>query len=99
MASCEKKGYVYILFSNRNGSLYTGVTSNLARRVYEHKNNMVEGFTSKHGIDKLGYYEVCENIRGAIEREKQIKSGSRKKKLELIEKNNPGWKDLYSEIT
>jgi len=98
MASYEKKGYVYILFSNRNGSLYTGVTSNLARRVYEHKNKLVEGFTSRYGIDKLGYYEVCENIKDAIEREKQIKGSSRKKKLELIEKDNPGWKDLYSEI-
>jgi len=94
----EKQGYVYILFSERNGTLYTGVTSNLIKRVYEHKNKMLEGFTERYGIDKLGYYEVHDSIRSAIEREKQIKGGSRKKKIELIESVNPDWDDLYGSI-
>ena len=79
-----KKGYVYILFNKRNGTLYTGVTSNLIKRVYEHKSKTIDGFTKKYNLDKLGYYEVCEDISTAIAREKQIKGGSRKKKLELI---------------
>jgi len=91
-------GYVYILFSKKNGTLYTGVTSNLVKRVYEHKNKLAEGFTSKHNVDKLGYYEPHESIVSAIEREKQIKGGSRKKKLELIESMNPEWNDLYESI-
>jgi putative endonuclease len=81
----DKKGYVYILFNRRNGTLYTGVTSNLIKRVYEHKQKSVEGFSRKYGIDKLGYYEISDSIISAIEREKQIKSGSRKKKIALIE--------------
>jgi len=89
---------VYILASRRNGTLYTGVTSNLVKRVYEHKNEVAQGFTSKHGCKMLVYYETQENMIGAIEREKQIKSGSRKKKLALIENMNPGWKDLYEDI-
>ncbi|MCL2768438.1 MAG: GIY-YIG nuclease family protein [Synergistaceae bacterium] len=94
----EKKGYVYILFNKRNGTLYIGVTSNLIKRVYEHKTKAVEGFTNRYGVDKLGYYEECDSIISAIEREKQIKSGTRKKKLDLIESINPEWKDLYDEI-
>ena len=94
----EKQGYVYILFNKRNGTLYTGVTSDIIKRVYQHKNKLVEGFTSKHGIDKLGYYEVHESITSAIEREKQIKGGSRKSKLALIESINPDWNDLYDSI-
>ena len=93
-----KKGYIYILFNKKHGTLYVGVTSDLIKRVYEHKNKFVQGFTEKYGVDKLGYYEVCDNILSAIEREKQLKAGSRKKKIELIEKFNPEWKDLYSEI-
>ena len=92
-----KRGYVYILFNKRNGTLYTGVTSSLIKRA-EHKNKLVEGFTSKYGVDKLGYYEVYGDVKSAIEREKQIKSGSRKKKLELIEGVNPEWNDLYESI-
>jgi putative endonuclease len=95
----EKQGYIYILFSKRYGTLYTGVTSNLVKRVYEHKTNAIEGFTKNYEVDKLGYYEVCNSIVTAIEREKQIKSGSRKRKLDLIESMNPEWKDLYSTIT
>jgi putative endonuclease len=94
----EKQGYVYILFNKRKGTLYTGVTSNLTKRVYEHKNKLAPGFTSKYGVDKLGYYEVHSNITSAIEREKQIKSGSRRKKLDLIECINPEWNDLYDSI-
>jgi putative endonuclease len=98
MVNNDKKGYVYILFNKRNGTLYTGVTSDLIKRIYEHKTKATEGFTAKYGIDKLGYYEVFGDIVSAIEREKQIKGGSRKKKLALIEKMNPKWKDLYGEI-
>ncbi len=94
----EKKGFVYILFSEKNGTLYTGVTSNLIKRVYEHKQKLVDGFTKKYNVDKLGYFEIYESIEQAIEREKQIKAGSRKKKIDLIEKENPSWKDLYSSI-
>jgi putative endonuclease len=93
-----KQGYVYILFNERKGTLYTGVTSDLAKRVYEHKSKLVDGFTKKYNIDKLGYYEIYPFIADAISREKQIKGGSRKKKLELIESMNPDWKDLYDEI-
>jgi putative endonuclease len=90
----ENKGYVYILFNKRNGTLYTGVTSNLVKRINEHKAKAVEGFTHRYGVDKLGYYEAHDTIMLAIEREKQIKGGSRKKKLGLIEEMNPEWKDL-----
>jgi len=93
-----KNGYVYILFSQRNGTLYTGVTSNLVKRVYEHKQKYVKGFTKKYGVDKLGYYEAFDDIVYAIEREKQIKGGSREDKLALIESKNPQWDDLYNEI-
>lgn len=91
-------GYTYILFNKRNGTLYIGVTSNLVKRVYEHKNKLVDGFTKKYNIDKLGYYEVFDDIEEAIIREKKLKGASRKKKLELIEMNNPEWLDLYDEI-
>ena len=95
----EKQGYVYILFNKRNGTLYTGVTSDLVKRVSEHKQKLVEGFTKKYSVDKLGYYEISDSIESAILREKQIKAGSRKKKIELIEGKNPQWRDLYDEIT
>jgi len=94
----KKQSYIYILFNKRNGTLYTGVTSNLIRRIYEHKNKLVEGFTKKYDVDKLGYYEIFDDITQAIEREKQIKAGSRKKKLQLIESINPNWEDLYDKI-
>ena len=93
-----KQGYIYILFNKRNGTLYTGVTSNLVKRVYEHKNNLVEGFTKKYSVHYLGYYEIYDNIESAILREKQIKAGSRNAKLALIEKMNPKWEDLYYKI-
>lgn len=90
--------YVYILFNQRNGTLYTGVTSDLVKRVYEHKHKLFDGFTKRYSVDKLGYYEVFEDIRYAIQREKQIKAGSRKKKLQLIETMNPDWNDLYASL-
>ena len=91
----EKTGYVYILTNVSDEIIYTGVTSNLAKRVYEHKEKMVDGFTKKYNVNKLVYYEVFDNIESAIEREKQIKAGSRKKKTDLIESINPAYKDLY----
>ncbi len=94
----NKKGYVYILFSRKNGTLYVGVTSNLVKRVYEHKNKFVKGFTNTYNVDKLGYYEVFDNIQSAIIREKQLKKYYRHQKLDLIEINNPEWNDLYYEI-
>ena len=96
--SGEKRGYVYILFSRRNGTLYTGVTSDLVKRVYEHRSGSVGGFAKAHDVDKLGYWEVFGNIKAAIDREKQIKAGSRKKKLALIESVNPEWEDLFDTI-
>ena len=98
MSSRDKKGYVYILFNKRNGTLYTGVTSNLLKRIYEHKNKVMEGFTSKYDVDKLGYFEIYESIKDAIEREKQLKSGARKKKISLIEQINPEWRDMYEDL-
>lgn len=94
----EKNYYVYILASKRNGTLYIGVTSNLLKRVSEHKQKLVKGFTKKYNVDKLVYYEQTNSIISAIEREKQLKRWKRNWKLELIEKENPKWKDLYYEL-
>ncbi len=88
--------YVYILTNHTNKVLYIGVTNDLVRRVYEHKNKLARGFTEKYNINKLVYYEVSESIISAIEREKQLKGGSRKKKTDLINKLNPKWEDLYN---
>ena len=93
-----KIGYTYILFSKRNGTLYTGVTSNLKKRLYEHKNKLIEGFTKEYSVDKLGYYEIHNSIEEAIEREKIIKKMNRKKKLALIEGVNKDWKDLSDDF-
>ena len=90
--------YVYILASKQNGTLYIGVTSNLVKRVYEHRNGLVEGFTRKYGIKMLVFFERTTDVNAALQREKQLKKWDRKWKLELIEKNNPQWKDLYEEI-
>jgi len=90
---------IYILANRRNGTLYTGVTSDLAKRVYEHKHGMKPGFSSRYSCKRLVYYEVAETMENAIAREKQIKKGSRAKKLKLIESINPNWQDLYSDIT
>ncbi len=94
----EKRGYVYILTNRWNRVLYTGVTSGLIKRVYEHKNKLADGFTQKYNVNKLVYYEIFGDIMSAIEREKQIKGWVRKKKIALIEKENPEWKDLYEGI-
>ncbi|MEK7108715.1 MAG: GIY-YIG nuclease family protein [Patescibacteria group bacterium] len=93
-----KDGYVYIMTNRRNTVLYTGVTSDLPRRVSEHKQKLVEGFTKKYNITKLVYYEAFGSIVDAIRREKQIKAGSRKKKLALICFLNPEWRDLAEEL-
>lgn len=90
--------YVYILASKRNGTLYTGVTRNLVKRVYEHKNDLVEGFTKQYQVHNLVYFETHEDINEAIKKEKQLKKWKRSWKLQLIEKDNPNWKDLYDEI-
>ncbi len=89
---------VYILASKRNGTFYTGVTSNLPKRIYEHKSDSVEGFTKTYHVHVLVWYECTEDINSAITREKQIKAWKRGWKLELIEKENPEWKDLYDEL-
>ncbi len=89
---------VYIMANKKNGAIYTGVTSNLVKRVYEHKNSYTKGFTSKYECNLLVYYEIHDNVESAITREKQIKSGSRKQKLILIEKDNADWNDLYASI-
>jgi len=89
---------VYILANKRNGTLYIGVTNDLIKRVYQHKKDIVPGFTNKYGVHKLVYYEQVDDIRSAIEREKQLKKWSRRWKLELIESTNPYWKDLYDEL-
>jgi putative endonuclease len=93
-----KQPAVYILASRRNGTLYAGVTSNLVKRVWEHKNGLVDGFTRKYGVHLLVYFEMHESMVAAIMREKQIKAGSRAAKLRLIEAMNPEWQDLYSGI-
>lgn len=94
----EKQGYVYLLTNKMNTVIYTGVTSNLQRRIYEHKEKLVEGFTKKYKVEKLVYYEVFDSIEEAIVREKQIKAGSRKKKIGLILNSNPDFKDLYYQL-
>ncbi|MBN8586263.1 MAG: GIY-YIG nuclease family protein [Ignavibacteria bacterium] len=86
--------YVYILSSRRNGTIYTGVTNNLLQRMYSHKNNLLKGFTSRYGVNRLVYYEETGDIYAAIEREKEIKGWTRIKKMKLIESVNPNWKDL-----
>ena len=93
-----KKGYVYLMTNKSNTVIYTGVTNNLVKRIFEHKENLVEGFTKKYNINKLVYYEIFDTIEDAIAREKQIKAGSRKKKLTLINSMNPTFQDLYYEL-
>jgi len=94
----EKQFYVYILASKRNGTLYLGVTSDLVKRVWEHKNGWVDGFTKKYGVKMLVYYETHESAETAIRREKQIKKWRRAWKLKLIEEKNRQWRDLYVDI-
>lgn len=94
----EKQFYVYILASKPYGALYTGVTSNLKQRIWRHKNGVVKGFTKKYDIKNLVYYEVHQMAENAINREKIIKRWRRAWKVQLIENNNPNWKDLYNSI-
>ena len=94
-----KQYFVYILASKRNGTLYLGVTNNLLKRVHDHKNNRIEGFTKKYNVHALVYYEVYNDIYDAIAREKCIKKWKRRWKIELIEKFNPEWEDLYYRLT
>ena len=94
-----KQPCVYLLASSKKGTLYLGVTSNLIKRVWEHKNKVVDGFTGKYNIDKLVFYEQYRDPDNAIRREKRLKKYNRKWKLDLIEKSNPHWKDLYGEIS
>lgn len=93
-----KQYYVYIMTNKWKTVLYTGVTNDLIKRVYQHKNRLVEGFTSHYNLDQLVYYEVHQDIKLAIEREKQIKAGPRRKKIELVTTTNQDWSDLYGEL-
>ena len=94
----ERQPCVYMLASKRNGTLYTGVTSNLLKRIWEHKNNPIESFTSKYGVHTLVWYELHDTMESAIQREKAIKNWKRVWKLKVIEKMNSNWHDLYSDL-
>ena len=94
----NKQFYTYILASKRNGTLYIGVTSDLIKRIWQHRQKFVEGFCEKYSVSLLVHYEIFNDSRTAIQREKNLKKWVRQWKLELIEKNNPEWKDLYSEL-
>ena len=94
----DKQFCVYILASGKNGTLYIGVTSELAQRVWQHKNKQVDGFTRQYEVDRLVYWEVHESAESAIRREKQIKKWNRRWKLRIIEEANPTWRDLYADI-
>ena len=89
---------VYIVTNRRHGTLYTGVTSELVHRIWQHKNKITGGFTARYNLDKLVWYEAHQSMEAAITREKQLKAGSRTRKLRLIETENPGWEDLYEQI-
>ena len=97
--SLSKQGFVYILASRRNGTVYLGVTSTLILRVWQHKEGLVDGFTRKYNVKTLDRYQQCDDIAGAILREKQMKEWKRDWKIELIERVNPSWRDLYSDFT
>jgi len=94
----DKQYYVYIMTNKNHTVLYTGVTGDLKIRIYEHKEKLVDGFTKKYNINKLVYYEIFNDSASAISREKQIKAGSRKKKIDLINSMNKEWKDLYEKL-
>jgi putative endonuclease len=94
----NKQPAVYILASKRNGTLYIGVTSNLVKRIWEHRNNLVEGFTERYGVHNLVWYELHESMESAIQREKRLKEWKRRWKMQMIEKVNPDWEDLYPRI-
>lgn len=94
-----KTYYVYILASKKNGTLYIGVTNDLIRRVYEHKNNLINGFTKQYNVHYLVYYEETNDVNDAINREKQLKNWHREWKIDLINKFNPDWKDLFDDMS
>jgi putative endonuclease len=94
----HRQYYVYIMTNKDNHVLYTGVTIDLKKRIFQHKNNLAPGFTSRYNVHKLVYFEILEDSYNAISREKQIKAGSRQKKLELVAGLNPNWKDLYDDL-
>ena len=94
----EKRGYIYILTNNTNTVSYTGITSNLQKRIFEHKEKLVEGLTKRYNVSKLVYFEQFDNIKDAIKREKQIKGGSRQDKINLIKSINPELVDLYNNL-
>ena len=94
-----KTYFVYIMASKKNGTLYIGVTNDLQRRVWQHKNNVHDGFTKKYGVHRLVYFEAIPDIKGAIIREKQMKKWKRQWKINLIEKENPNWDDLYETLS
>jgi len=94
----ERQPCVYLLASRRNGTLYTGVTSSLTKRIWEHRNNFVEGFTKKYGVHTLVWYELHETMEAAIQREKAIKNWKRAWKIKMIEEMNPEWRDLYPDL-
>ena len=95
----DKQFYVYILATEKNGTFYVGITSSLAKRIWEHKSEVVDGFTKKHGIKMLVYYEVFGDAENAIKREKRLKKWSRNSKMKAIEEMNPEWNDLYETIS
>ncbi len=94
----DRQYAVYILTNPASTVLYTGVTNDLKRRTYEHRENVVDGFTKRYNVHRLVYYEICGDVTSAIAREKQIKAGSRKKKMALVDAFNPSWRDLYFEL-
>jgi len=94
----NNKPAIYLLTNRQNGTLYTGVTSDLPKRVWQHKNRVSPGFCTKYNLTELVYFEIFEDMYQAISREKQIKAGSRKAKIKLIESMNPVWRDLYQDI-
>ena len=94
----SKQYYVYIIASQKNGTIYIGVTSDLIQRVYKHKNKLIKGFTSQHNVSLLVYFESTTDVHSAIAREKQLKNWHRAWKIALIEKSNPYWNDLYTGI-
>lgn len=96
--SLDKQYYIYIMTNKSNTVLYTGVTKDLKRRVFEHKEKLIDGFTKRYNIIKLVYYEIFRDIESAILREKQIKGGSRAKKITLVNSMNSAWKDLYEDL-
>ena len=94
----DKQYYVYILASKRNGTLYIGITSDLIKRTWQHKNGLVKGFSKQYGLKTLVYFEAYQNVEEAILREKRLKKWNREWKIKLIEKTNPDWKDLYQRL-